>query len=148
MFWVDNIRRKGQVGLKDRSEIIINEIVAKEERSGIPVRLGCGSIIIFTILCSVLVLLVINLVVGGEINIRRGDLGGYRIWLVRQDGLKGVGYSWTTELDENAEPGTTCVETKVRFLEWQTGQENGNIEYCECYVAQQGEWIFSGECRP
>lgn len=125
-----------------------NDTQPKGDQPGIPVRLGCGSIIVFTILCSIFVLAIVNLVVYGEIDIQRGDLEGYRVWLVREDGIKGLGFSSSREVDLNTEPNTTCIQTKVKFLEWRSKGETGIIEYCECYVSHQGEWVFSSECPP
>jgi hypothetical protein len=57
-----------------------------EQRTGIPVRVGCGLIIALTMLCSVLVVAIVNLAINGEIDARGQDLEGIRIWMVWGDG--------------------------------------------------------------
>jgi hypothetical protein len=127
---------------------ITTESKENGDQPGIPVRLGCGSIIVFTILCSIFVLTIVKFVVDGEINIQRRDLEGYRVWLVRNDGIRGIGISSSKEIKLKGDPHFTCIETKVRFLEWRSEGESGDTDYCECYISRQGEWAFSGECPP
>lgn len=120
----------------------------KGERSGIPVRLGCISILFFTVICTAALLLVVKLVVNGEIKLNRGDLEGYRIWVVRGEGFPGFGFSSSKELKSDGDPGATCIETRARFLVFQSESEIAPSTYCECYELDKGRWNYIGQCSP
>ena len=139
-------QHKRQVGLTDQADDINHENDAKQERSGIPVRLGCISILLFTIICTAALLLVVNLVVNGEIKLSRGDLEGYRIWVVRGEGFPGFGFSSSKELKSDGDPGVTCIETCVKFLVLQSEREIDPTTYCECYELDLGQWNYIGDC--
>jgi hypothetical protein len=132
----------------DEAEINADETQPKEDRSGIPVRLGCGSIILLTIFCSVFILAIVNLIVVGEIDAVGDDLEGFRLWLVREDGVSGLGLSSSREADMNEETGRKCIITSVRFLKWSGERESGGPEFCECYDIARGESVFIGTCQP
>lgn len=125
---------------------VVEEDLPGDVGKGIPVRLGCGVILISTILCSVFLLGIINLIATGEINISRGDLEGYRLWLIRDDGLRGLGVSSSGEVDRNGTPGLKCIRTKVKFLEWRPNGEGDDTEYCECYQSEGGDWVYISAC--
>ena len=125
-----------------------SDVEKKGDRSGIPVRLGCISILLFTIICTAALLLVVNLIVDGEIKLNRGDLEGYRIWVVRGEGFPGFGFSSSKELKSDGDPGITCIETRVRFLVLQSEREIEPAIYCECYELDLGQWNYIGECSP
>jgi hypothetical protein len=130
----------------DQADNINHENDTNEERSGIPVRLGCISILLFTIICTATLLLVVNLVVDGEIKLSRGELEGYRIWVVRGEGFPGFGFSSSKELKSDGDPGVTCIETRVRFLVLQSETEIEPTVYCECYELDLGQWNYIGDC--
>jgi hypothetical protein len=134
--------------LGDQVDIHLKESEHNDLQTGIPARLGCGSIILLTILCSTLILAIVNLIVVGEIDVRGNDLEGLRIWLVREDGITGVGLSSSRQTDIASEPDLKCINTSVRFIKWVGEGSSGDIEYCECYQIQEGELFFSGACPP
>jgi hypothetical protein len=69
----------------------------------------------------------------GEINIGGNVQSGLRIFLVQEDDAQGLGFEWSRRLRENPE----CSKTDVRYLLWEGGDNNFNIDYCLCY--EQGE---------
>jgi hypothetical protein len=69
----------------------------------------------------------------GEIKIGNNLQSGLRIFLVQGEEAQGVGFDWSRRLKENPQ----CSKTIVRYLLWEGGDENFNIDYCLCY--EQGE---------
>lgn len=132
--------------MADGSTSGIEENLPVDIQKGIPARLGCGAIIVTMILCSIFILGIVKLIADGEINISRGDLVGYRLWLVRDERLRGLGFSTSQEVDQNGAPGMKCVRTRVRFLEFRSGGEEVNVDYCDCFQSQDGEWMYLYEC--
>ena len=49
---------------------------------------------------------------------------------------------------------STCIETNVRFLLWQSQSDNQDVNYCDCYQRENEEsaWMlesaYSGHCNP
>lgn len=117
-----------------------------EHQTGIPVRLGCGILILATMLCSVLVVAVIDLVATGEIDLRGEDLEGYRLWMVWGDGITTIGLSSSREDVNHSENDMKCLVTTVRFFILGGDAEDAQGEFCECYHALHDTLTYSGAC--
>ena len=86
------------------------------------------------------------LAVRGDIVIARDDLRQTRLWLVREEGSRGLGFSSARFVSGDAQSDRACVETRVRFLLWQSSQPTPGLRYCECYRRVDGQWQYSGAC--
>jgi hypothetical protein len=86
------------------------------------------------------------LAVRGDIVMERDALRQTRLWLVHEEGDRGVGLSTTRYANGNASSDTACVETRVRFLLWQSKRGAQNTRYCECYHRDGNTWQLSGAC--
>jgi hypothetical protein len=86
------------------------------------------------------------LAVRGDIVLARGELRQTRLWLVQEEGNRGLGLSSARFTSGGEGSGEACVETRVRFFLWQTSQPAQNARYCECYRRVEGRWEYTGTC--
>jgi len=109
-------------------------------------RTGCLAFVALWLCVAAVSLTAGLLAVRGDVVFARGELRETRLWLVQEEGNRGLGLSTTrfTAGDESSEQA--CVETRVRFFLWQTSQPTQNSRYCECYRRVEGTWEYTGTC--
>lgn len=90
--------------------------------------------------------LLVTMAVQGEIRIGRGELGETRVWLLREGGERGLGFSGTRLVSGSEATGAACVETRVRFLILGGAEEPAPVSYCECLEKVGETWTSTGEC--
>ena len=90
--------------------------------------------------------LLVTMAVPGEIRIGRGELGETRVWLLREAGDRGLGFSSTRLVSGSEASGAACVETRVRFLILSGAEGSAPVSYCECLEKVGETWTSTGEC--
>ena len=93
-----------------------------------------------------LVFMGISLASGREINVRYGEFGALRLWMVHEELNTGLGVSTSKPVGKPSAEERTCVETSVRFLLWRSDGSSRNVGYCECYQRLGGVWQLAGTC--
>ena len=114
------------------------------------VRLGCGALLViwFTILLMPFALF--YLATTGEIRIEHNDIPDpyehprLSIELVTEADSRGLRIVNSAIVDNAPDDDALCIQTNVRFLLWQTNEENQDVSYCDCYVRSNAdaEWTF------
>ena len=61
------------------------------------------------------------------------------ISLISEMGDRGLRIETSSVFNSDADNLSTCVETKVRFLLWETQGGNQDVTYCECYGRADAE---------
>jgi hypothetical protein len=91
---------------------------------------------------------VVTMAIQGEIRIGRGELGETRVWLLREGGERGLGFSGTRLVSGSEAAGAACVETRVRFLILGGAGGSAPVSYCECLEKVGETWTSTstGEC--
>jgi hypothetical protein len=106
-------------------------------------RLGYGGGCLLWLLVMALPLAAFVLAVNGQIDWRRGEFAGTRLWLIQEADQQGLGLSTARVIsNEEAIDGPICVRTRVVFLLWRGSGESA--QFCECYAA--GTHAPAGEC--
>ncbi len=90
--------------------------------------------------------LLVTLAVQGEIRVGRGEFGESRVWLIREVGEQGLGFSRARVVSGNEAAGAVCVETRVRFLMLRAAEDPKPVSYCECLEKVGENWTSTGEC--
>jgi len=90
--------------------------------------------------------LLVTMAVQGEIRIGRGELGETRVWLLREGGERGLGFSGTRLVSGSEATGAACVETRVRFVILGGAEGSEPVSYCECLEKIGETWTSTGEC--
>lgn len=121
---------------------------AEQANIPFPPAVGCFISLITGALAVMVFFFVLTLAKQGEVSFKRGELGEIRIWLIRQGENRGLGLSSTRIVHGSERAGEACVETKVQFLLWKSGEGIQNTNYCECYRLQGESWTSTGECSP
>ena len=88
----------------------------------------------------------VTMAIQGEIRIGRGELGETRVWLLREGGERGLGFSGTRVVSGSEATGAACVETRVRFLILGGAGGSAPVSYCECLEKVGETWTSIGEC--
>jgi hypothetical protein len=88
----------------------------------------------------------VTMAVQGEIRIGRGELGETRVWLLREGGERGLGFSGTRVVSGSEATGAACVETRVRFLILGGAGGSAPVRYCECLEKVGETWTSIGGC--
>ena len=86
------------------------------------------------------------LAVRGDIVLPRGELRETRLWLVAEEGNRGVGLSTKRFVSGGEDESAACVETRVRFFLWQAREGAQATRYCECFQREGGVWQYTGVC--
>jgi hypothetical protein len=115
--------------------------------TGIPPALGCGFLLLLLVLGIACVLMVGSLAIQGQVLIRSGQPDEVRLWLVDDDGLAGLGFSYATLAGETRPDGSRCYQNHVRFLLWKGESADRSAEFCRCYQSVGDEWIDVGACN-
>ena len=79
-------------------------------------RVGCFAFGLLWLCVAVVSLMVGLLAVRGDIVISRGELRQTRLWLVQEEGNRGLGLSSTRLVSGDERGDRACVETRVRFF--------------------------------
>ncbi len=141
------------VQLESEAELVNDEqnseVLIKAKRSLFS-RLGCYFLlgIWFTILLTPCALL--YLASNGEIRISHSDIpDSYEhpqlsIELVSEVDSRGLRIVNSSVVDNVLNDNLMCIQTNVRFLLWQTEEDNQNVSFCDCYERADSDsvWTF------
>lgn len=78
-----------------------------------------------------------------EVKIGSGDRNGIRIFLLQEENAGGLGIEWTRQY--RLEPD--CSKTTVRYLLWEGGEEDINVDYCLCDGLANDDLQILGTCQ-
>ncbi len=80
----------------------------------------------------------ITLVMRGEMEWKRGDYDGDRVWLIQERDQRGIGYAASrVTSDGRSTGGPLCVRTQTRFFLWKGVSDGDTSDWCECYGADK-----------
>jgi hypothetical protein len=109
---------------------------------------GRGLALLFSLPVAALVLLAGTLALRGGVTAPGGPLTQARLWLVREQGNQGVGFSSGRLVSGDLNGPRASVETRVRFFLWRAETPPQAVRFCECFVRIGGEWNPDGACAP
>lgn len=115
-------------------------------RSGISPAAGCALALGLTAAGIAAVFAAASLLLRGDLILARGDLTETRLWLVRENGQEGLGFSNSSLVSRGEE--RACVLTRVGFLLWRSAGEGPGTTFCYCYERRRGTWEEVGPCPP
>ena len=126
------------------------EVPIRPQRSLLS-RLGCGFLLViwFVILLTPCGLL--YLASNGAIRISHTDIpDSYEhprlsIELITEIKSRGLRIVNSSVVDNNLDDNLMCIQTNVRFLLWQTNEDNQDTSYCDCYERTNSDsgWTFN-----
>ena len=90
--------------------------------------------------------LLVTMAAQGEVRVGRGEFGETRVWLIREAGEQGLGFSRARVVSGNEAVGAVCVETRVSFLMLRAAERPQPVSYCECLEKVGENWTSTGEC--
>ena len=83
------------------------------------------------------------LAVRGELSWHPGDYGEYRVWVVTEENVRGLGWQARHVVSHSVQD--TCLQTTVGFWLWQ-GQQSRSTS-CECYrIHSSVDMDYLGPC--
>jgi hypothetical protein len=107
---------------------------------------GCAIGLLWGAFMLALCLVAGSLAVRGEFALRRGQPTELRVWLIRNEVNRGLGFSYSREVDRGQGEGNRCYLTRVRFLLWRSDGSAPGGEYCQCYGRTETGWVELGAC--
>ena len=124
--------------------------ISEQSKPNVLKRAGCGILLIiwFTVLLTPCLLL--YLASNGEIRIWHADIpephAHPRLLIeliseVDYRGLRIVNSTITNNILDN--DNHTCVSTHVRYLLWESAEEDQDVSYCDCYKRENSESIWA-----
>ncbi len=102
-------------------------------------RVGCGLLLPLWFMLLMTPCALLYLAVNGEIRIWQEDVPDpyaqprLLISLISELDDRGLRIETSSIIHSDADNLSTCVETKVRFLLWESQGGNQDVTYCECY---------------
>jgi hypothetical protein len=118
----------------------------QERNLPFPPTIGCLLSIGIGLLGVGVFYLLVTIAVQGEIRVRRGEFGETRVWLIREAGEQGLGFSRARVVSGNEAAGAVCVETRVSFLMLRAAEGSQPVSYCECLEKIGETWTSTSEC--
>jgi len=113
----------------------------------IPPGLGCALSILVGLVGVAIFFVAVSFALRGEVRFSTGELTERRVWLVRDVGELGLGFSTSGLVSGSVSSGQACVETRVRFLMFQSADPVQPLAYCECLERADGSWLAVGDCE-
>jgi len=135
------------------------ESINNEQNTDLPIkakrsllsRIGCTFFLAiwFVILLTPCALL--YLASSGEIRISHSDIPDsydhprLSIELVTEVESRGLRIVNSSVVDNDLNDDLMCVQTNVRFLLWQTDEDNQDVSFCDCYerAPTESNWTFT-----
>lgn len=117
----------------------ITEIPLQPKRSLLS-RLGCGFLLVIWFVVLLTPCALLYLASNGEIRIWHTDIPDpyehprLSIELVTEVDSRGLRVLNSSVVDAISDDDALCVQTNVRFLLWQTDEDNQDVSFCDCYV--------------
>lgn len=114
-------------------------------RTGRLRRVGCGLLVPLWFMLLLLPCALFYLAVNGEIRIWHDNVPDpysqprLLVSLVSEMDDRGLRVETSSVFNPSLDNLSTCVESKVRFLLWQSQGGNQDVTYCECYVRDDEE---------
>jgi hypothetical protein len=87
------------------------------------------------------------LVFEDQVLIRAGQPDEIRLWLVNDDGMAGIGFSYAVKSEQNDGDGQQCYLHRVRFFLWRGAEQGRAADFCRCYRVDNEVWIDIGSCE-
>ncbi len=115
-------------------------------RQGISPAVGCALSVLLGLVGVFLVFQIGRLAVEGEVRFGGTELTPNRIWLVRDGGNRGLGWSLSRVVEGSRTAPEMCVATKVSFLLWRDDGTAVPVDFCECYRRSEAGWQLLGNC--
>ena len=103
-------------------------------------RVGCGLLVPLWFMLLMMPCALIYLAVNGEIRVWHDSVPEPHsqprllISLISEMESRGLRFQSSTLFDPDAGNLSTCVETNVRFVLWESQGGNQDVTYCECYA--------------
>lgn len=117
---------------------------ALSHRTGMSPAAGCLLAIAVGLVGVALVFVFGRLLTAGELRLGRSEVTSPRLWLVREEENRGLGWSIARTTDEDQEK--LCVQTNVGFLLWRSDGSQQSLRYCDCYRVLNGQVDYLGSC--
>jgi hypothetical protein len=129
-----------------------NEQVEIRQKRSLLSRLGCSFLLIIWFAVLLTPCTLIYLASNGEIRFSHSDIPDsydhprLSIELVTEVKSRGLRVVNSSVVDNDLNDNLMCVQTNVRFLLWQTNEDNQDVSFCDCYERDNvdSEWIFTG----
>jgi hypothetical protein len=115
---------------------------------GIPPAAGCALAVLLALIGGAVCLGFGSLLFRQQITLPGGGPTPGRIWLVREGGNRGLAISTGRVVRGSVDGPEACIETRVRFLLWQSDGTAAASDYCECFRLAGERWISEGQCPP
>ena len=102
-------------------------------------RLGCGLLVPLWFMLLLMPCALFYLAVNGEIRIWHDSVPDPHsqprllVSLISEMDDRGLRIATSSVFNPDADNLSTCVETNVRFLLWESQGGNQDVTYCECY---------------
>lgn len=137
--------------VQHESESIYNLDVPVRPKRSLFSRLGCGIVLVIWFMILLTPCALLYLASNGEIRILHTDIpDAYEhprlsIELVSEVKSRGLRVINSSVVDNDLDDNLMCVQTNVRFLLWQTNEDNQDTAYCDCYERNESDagWSFS-----
>ncbi len=107
---------------------------------------GCALAVLLALIPALFVLAAGVLAIQGEIAIHRGSLTETRLWLVREPGNAGLGFSSGRMVQGGLGETAACVATRVRFVLWRSDGSLQHADFCECFERDGEAWQLARAC--
>lgn len=114
-------------------------------------RFGCGLLLVvwFTLLLTPCALF--YLAANGEIRIWHSDIPEPHshprllIELITEVDYRGLRLVNSSVVDTDLNDNSTCVQTNVSYLLWETVEDNQDVSFCDCYIRDDSNtnWMLS-----
>lgn len=109
-------------------------------------RVGCVAFIALWVCIAAISVFSGLLAVRGDLVFNQDSLRETRIWLIQEQGNRGLGLSTMRFASGDVGSQEACVETNARFLLWQRQEPSQAVTYCECFQRTGDMWEYLGTC--
>ena len=105
-------------------------------------KVGYFLVILIWLLLMTVPLVSIILAVRGELLVGDESGSGFRLFLLQESKLQGLGFQWRRHSRAQAD----CLKTSVYYALWEGSNRDINTTFCQCFDPKTGFVVPSIEC--
>lgn len=126
------------------------ELISEQPKPNVLKRASCGILLIIWFTALLTPCLLIYLASNGEIRIWHTDIPEPHahprllIELITEVDYRGLRIVNSTITEVRSDDDSlTCIDTNVRYLLWESAEDDQDVAYCDCYQRENSESIWT-----